>query len=860
MIPLSLTIKGFLSYREEIHIDFSQLEVVCISGPNGAGKSSLFDAITWVLFGKARQNDDDALINDAVRKMQDGLCRVVLEFKYEGLRYRVERSKQAARGAVLEFQVMNAEGNWKALTEVGLRATEERIRQVLHLDYETFVNSAFFLQGKADLFAQQAPARRKEILGSILGLEVWESYREETTRRRRQAEEDLGIQQKILEEILQELGQEQERVEKLRLLTATLEGSAALRQEKEKAYNQALAGVEKLKVESEKLKDLLARLAAKQERLVNLELQIAQRQADLSENELIQSNAQEIHQAYQNWQALRVELENWDNLAQQYHGLQNERSQRQALIQSEEARLREEQKHLLETQAEFEDSGPASVALETELEADKGQMAALETRLIDLTKAEERHAQLLSERSDVLAENLRLKERMQEIKSNIELWDKADDKAGCPLCGQPLTQDHREKLLEQMAASGKDLGDQYRQNSRLLQANESEGELLKSQINDLKKAQAELNALQRSVGQKDQRVAEYRARLEKWTAQGKIRLEELGQVLGKEEFSMPVRVQLQQVDASIQKLGYQADEHERSRAQEREARVVEEAYRNLAKAGVAVEALRREVATLQQTRQDLQGEISSETEQREPIERWVEEQSAKRPDMNALESELQELRQRENSLRQQVGAAQQMVDVLARQRTRQVEINEEMLSIQNKIVDLRALEIAFGKDGIPALLVEQALPEIEMQANDLLERLSDGRMSVSFATEREYKDKKRDDKKQTLDIIISDTTGQREYELFSGGEAFRINFAIRLALSRVLARRAGARLQTLVVDEGFGSQDAEGRQRLIEAINLVRQDFACILVITHLEELKDTFPSRIEVQKTAQGSIVEVMP
>jgi exonuclease SbcC len=48
----------------------------------------------------------------------------------------------------------------------------------------------------------------------------------------------------------------------------------------------------------------------------------------------------------------------------------------------------------------------------------------------------------------------------------------------------------------------------------------------------------------------------------------------------------------------------------------------------------------------------------------------------------------------------------------------------------------------------------------------------------------------------------------------------------------VLAQRAGARLQTLVIDEGFGSQDAEGRQRLIEAINLVSRDFAKILVIT----------------------------
>ncbi|MGD0005012.1 MAG: SbcC/MukB-like Walker B domain-containing protein [Anaerolineaceae bacterium] len=110
-----------------------------------------------------------------------------------------------------------------------------------------------------------------------------------------------------------------------------------------------------------------------------------------------------------------------------------------------------------------------------------------------------------------------------------------------------------------------------------------------------------------------------------------------------------------------------------------------------------------------------------------------------------------------------------------------------------------------------------------------------------------------------MDILISDPAGTREYELFSGGEAFRINFAIRLALSQVLAKRAGARLQMLVIDEGFGSQDVEGRQRLIEAINRVQHDFARVLVITHLEELKDAFPARIEVEKTASGSSLKVV-
>jgi exonuclease SbcC len=132
-------------------------------------------------------------------------------------------------------------------------------------------------------------------------------------------------------------------------------------------------------------------------------------------------------------------------------------------------------------------------------------------------------------------------------------------------------------------------------------------------------------------------------------------------------------------------------------------------------------------------------------------------------------------------------------------------------------------------------------------------------MSVRFITQAKYKDARRDDLRETLDIQISDSAGTRDYEMYSGGEAFRVNFAIRLALSEVLAQRAGARLQTLVIDEGFGSQDAQGRQRLIEAINLVRADFAKVLVITHIDELKDAFPNRIDVEKTERGSTVQVI-
>jgi exonuclease SbcC len=69
-----------------------------------------------------------------------------------------------------------------------------------------------------------------------------------------------------------------------------------------------------------------------------------------------------------------------------------------------------------------------------------------------------------------------------------------------------------------------------------------------------------------------------------------------------------------------------------------------------------------------------------------------------------------------------------------------------------------------------------------------------------------------------------------------------------------LANRAGAQLRSLFIDEGFGTQDARGREQLVEAINAIQNDFERILVITHIEELKDAFPTRIEVRKTPEGS------
>ena len=228
MIPIHLKLSGFLSYREPVEVDFRGFNLACISGSNGAGKSSLLDAMTWALFGQARKRDE-AVVNN-----QSKAAEVIFSFAYETNIYRVIRSLVRGKTTTLEFQIQQPVENdqppeWKPLTERTMRDTQVRLEQILRLDYDTFINVSFFLQGRADQFAQQAPTRRKEILGSILGLENWETYRERAAERRKGIERELDSVDGRLAEIEAELAEEGPRKAHLAELEVQLSGMAATR-------------------------------------------------------------------------------------------------------------------------------------------------------------------------------------------------------------------------------------------------------------------------------------------------------------------------------------------------------------------------------------------------------------------------------------------------------------------------------------------------------------------------------------------------------------------------------------------------------------------------------------------------------
>ena len=862
MIPLQLRISGFLSYRDPVEIDFTTFDLACISGQNGAGKSSLLDAMTWVLFGQARKRDD-SLVN-----LQSKAAEVVFTFEYEGNVYRVQRALPRGKNTVLEFQIRESPAGtnmqnlknvgWKPLTERTLRETQSRIEQTLRLDYETFINAAFFLQGNADQFTQQTASKRKEVLSNILGLEMWEIYRTLTLEKRKALEDDAGGIDGRITEIDTELAEEEPRKKRLKELEAELTLLTSARKTQENALENIKKTVATLEQQGRLVETLASAIERSRSHISGLQSRLAEREAIRTVDKDLIERSKEIEAAYKTWQKSRTDLEEWDKVALAFRAQEKDRSPLLEQIAAGRARLVEEQRSLLIEQAAIHEQETEIGILKNEIENSQKLHAEAETKVIERSQSEQQRSDARERLAEFKVENEALKIEMDELKARIETLEISEG-AACPLCGQPLSPQHRKATLEQLQADGKEKGDRFRANKFTSEELTANIKSLELKISMLSSADKERLVHSNSVAQFTERLERLNSLSMDWEMNGMQRLKEVEKTLESGKYAVEEQKQLARLDKQLAKLGYDAAAHDTARQMEFEGRASDEEYRRLESTRAALAPLDNEIQNLRSEIGNQHLELEQQESEYNAVKANLESALAQAPDLDEAERVLFNMQEKENSLNQEVGAARQKVTVLDGLLARKAEFSSALERLAQQIGQHKTLERAFGKDGVPALLIEQVLPEIESKSNELLDRLSNGQMSIRFVTQAGYKDRKREDLRETLDIQISDGAGVRDYEMYSGGEAFRVNFAIRLALSEVLAQRKGARLQTLVIDEGFGSQDIQGRQRLIEAINLVKNDFAKILVITHLDELKDAFPTRIEVEKTDSGSKVKVV-
>ena len=364
---------------------------------------------------------------------------------------------------------------------------------------------------------------------------------------------------------------------------------------------------------------------------------------------------------------------------------------------------------------------------------------------------------------------------------------------------------------------------------------------------------SEIKQVEALITRDSTRNEQLRRVMESWEDHGNLELADAQRRVAGKLYAEAERATLTELQARLAGVGHDPAALDAARATRARLASAPREQQELLRADAAMKPLADSVTEMEQQRGRAIARLAELQQQREQSERVLQELEVGIGDLSAAEAELLRLREDVVLANRAVGAARQKVEVLIVRRGDRRRLKATKTDLTRRVGLLRQLEEACGRRGVQAMLIDAALPEIEDHANELLDRLTGGDMRIKFETQRASKSKQ-DGVIETLDIRISDGTGERPYENYSGGEKFRINFAVRLALSRVLAHRAGARLQTLVIDEGFGSQDPEGRQRLVEAINAVQHQFAAILVITHIDELRDKFPARIDVEKTNNGS------
>ena len=170
-------------------------------------------------------------------------------------------------------------------------------------------------------------------------------------------------------------------------------------------------------------------------------------------------------------------------------------------------------------------------------------------------------------------------------------------------------------------------------------------------------------------------------------------------------------------------------------------------------------------------------------------------------------------------------------------------ISEEISNNKLELELVELLVVAFSKNGIPLSIINTVLPEIQNIANFYLGKMSDDTFEFQFKTTNTLKN---GEVKNTLDLSVYDGHIWRNFESFSGGEKFKISLSIRLALSKVLARRAGIQLETLIMDEPGTALDEQGKQAFCSIIKSLKDIFPRIIITTHLD-IKDEFENRIEL-------------
>ena len=912
MRPLKLTIAGFGPYAETQELDFSRLGssgLYLITGDTGAGKTTIFDAITFALFGEASGDSRSADMLRSKYAKDDAPTYVELCFSYNGKEYTVRRNPEyeraKSRGSGTTRQAADAELLYPSGDRVTkVKEVDRAIRDIIGLTREQFSQVAMISQGDFRKLLQADTKERQKIFRDIFGTGLYVTLQDrlkakaaEVKNQREQANASIvQYTEGILCREDSPLAEDTQKARNGELFTSEvltlLEKLLAEDRTQEKQLDEAAQQL------SEQMDALVAQLTLA-ERYHNakrtLEVKTAEEQekaASLQQLASALSSAQatlpEQERLGREITALELLLPSYDELERKSRDLED----KQSALRKESAAETNAAAH----KATLEKDLIAHKEERKALESVSAEKELLQNRCETLTQRKEKFAALISSADALLKEREKLSKLQSEylaaeaassqLRQDYDAKNKAflDEQAGilaagltagipCPVCGSTA-----HPRLAVVSASAPTEA-------------------------DVRAAKSSYEAAQKATEQASGKASTQRGLVQ--AAEDAIRKESMALLGEAADNGVKAAAQAQEAALAAEIAAVKQEIEGLSRKEARKVeldKLIPQKEQALAAADKALTAAKEQIAALTASSAELAAQIAELRAKLTFADKaaLLQEKDALGKKQQALKTALTAAETNYNACKEALAAIRAAMAELKKQTAEAPAVDAEALraqkdaltaqkntlaaevkrlhtrltanetaqkSISTKAQELAQLDARYtwmkalsdtangtvsGKDKVMLETYIQTtyFDRILERANLRLRKMSGGQYDLE---RRKIASNQRSQSGLELDIIDHINTTRRSVNTLSGGEAFLASLALALGLSDEVQMSTGIHLDTLFVDEGFGSLDSEALSKAYSTLAGLTEGNRLVGIISHVAELKERIDRQIVVKKDRAG-------
>jgi len=776
--------------------------VIGILGLNGVGKTTIIEAVAWAMFGNVDEVvriGKDSIRRTGASPSED--CAVTLEFELGGTEYRVKREmggKNLAVRAVLQT------GD-KTLAEDD-KPVRKMMEHLVGMDHKSFFTSVFARQKELNALQNVAPGERKKVVLRMLRIDSLDTVLTEIRSDKRESMAKIEGAEKTL---LLDDGREREKVVResipeLERVSVQADGSLEESLEKEKLATQA---TEKTRARRDELKkdvdayiSTIGELREKQSALderKKREVSISRR---ISEADVRLQNLPVLEKEESEWTAVNALK---DRLEKEKTRAEKARMMKQELASEESDEIR----RLDEVSKIREGLGSAQVLLEKIDDTEKARTECQTSRAEISGHVGELRAKAKEKRE----------ERSKDLKKLEEIRSAGRD-GTCPTCERKLDESYElliKKLEENTREAERVEKEAFSTIEKLegeLRALTCKEDALRKRRGTIDKEMEKLKQLEASIESRERELAQVRAKI----AQRKKTLLDLGEIR------------------------FSEDEYVRSSEEFVRLKKSHDQYVELKSLKNQTEHYTRDLDEVRSSIKKVSGEIDKLTQiirQLEPnkveYESVLKDLDQKMELLNSAKDLVRKWKMTSERAHMDLDRARKDLDEIAKVKQR---ISED----RRRADELALLEEIFAnfKDH----LMGRIAPALSELASKELESMTEGRYTkVELSDDYEMK--------------IDDQGIAYPIDRFSGGESDLANLSLRLAISRIIAERTGANpINFLILDEIFGSQDPNRKRSVMAALSRLSGQFRQIILITHIEDVKDSMNYVIRVEESEDGT------